>query len=73
MKTKNIYPEDFGKISSPRNQLIAELLSKTEFVEKLGTGINRMKTAMAKAGLNEPLFSFNSFFSITLVVFFSLL
>ena len=64
---KWLKPEDFGKISSPRNQLIAELLSKTELVEKLGTGINRMKKAMANAGLPELLFSFNSFFSITLL------
>lgn len=59
--------KDFGKYSRARNQLIAELLSKTEYVEKLGTGINRMKIAMKTAGLLEPSFDYNFSFSITLL------
>jgi len=33
---KWLKPEDFGKFSRARNQIIAELLSKTEYVEKIG-------------------------------------
>jgi len=63
---KWLKPEDFGKISSPRNQLIAELLSKTEYIEKLGTGIKRIRQAMKKAGLPAPVFNYNSSFEIEL-------
>src|SRR3989338_5723320 len=38
-------PEEFGTVSRLRNQIIAELLSKTIYVEKLGSGINRIKNA----------------------------
>jgi len=35
--------EEFGKWSWPRNRLLADLLSKTIFMEKVGTGIRRIK------------------------------
>ena len=59
--------EDFGKYSRPRNPLIAELLSKTEYVEKLGTGINRIRIAMQELGLPEPIFEYNSSFATILL------
>jgi ATP-dependent DNA helicase RecG len=59
--------EDFGKYSRPRNPLIAELLSKTEYVEKLGTGINRIRLAMQELGLPEPIFEYNSSFATILL------
>lgn len=64
---KWLKPEDFGKYSRARNQIIAELLSKTDYVEKLGTGINRIKNAMKNEGLPEPIFEYNYSFSITLL------
>ena len=51
-------PEEFGKISKTRNSLIASLLSRTIFSEKMGTGIKRMRDAMVKHGLQEPTFEF---------------
>lgn len=36
--------QEFGKFSWPRNRLLADLLSKTHFMEKVGTGIRRMET-----------------------------
>ena len=36
--------EEFGKLSRPRNRLLADMLSKTTFMEKVGTGIRRIKT-----------------------------
>ena len=35
--------EEFGKWSWPRNRLLADLLSKTIFMEKVGTGIRRIR------------------------------
>ncbi|MCP5051969.1 MAG: transcriptional regulator [bacterium] len=35
--------EEFGNLSWPRNRLLADLLSKTVFMEKVGTGIRRIK------------------------------
>lgn len=59
---KWLKPENLGKHSMPRNQIIAELLSKTEYVEKVGSGINRIKTAMKELGLQEPVFEYNHHF-----------
>ncbi len=58
--------EDFGKYSRTRNPMIASLLSNTEYVEKLGTGINRIKSAVRNAGLPEAKFEFDDSFSVTL-------
>jgi len=35
--------EEFGKWSWPRNRLLADMLSKTVFMEKVGTGIRRIE------------------------------
>jgi ATP-dependent DNA helicase RecG len=43
--------EDLGKKSRIRNTIIADLLLRTLYVEKLGTGFIRMNTAMQKLGL----------------------
>ena len=40
---KWLKPEEFGKISKTRNPIIASLLSRTIFVEKMGTGIEELK------------------------------
>ena len=59
---KGLNPKEFGRKSRTRNSLIANLLLRTGYVEKLGTGINRIKHALRKAGLPEPLFRYNSSF-----------
>ena len=51
-------PEEFGKISKTRNPIIASLLAKTIFVEKMGTGINRIRKAMEALYLPVPEFKF---------------
>ena len=40
--------EDFGRYSRPRNNLMTNLLSRTPLMEKIGSGINRMKDAMTE-------------------------
>ena len=62
---KGLKPEDFGKRTLARNPLIASLLLRAKYIEKLGTGIYRMRQAMIKAELPEPVFSFDGFFTIT--------
>ncbi len=59
-------PEDFGKRTLSRNPLITALLHRAGYIEKLGTGILRMRQEMAAAGLPEPQFHFTGFFTITL-------
>ncbi len=63
---KGLREEDFGKVSRTRNQLVADLLLRAGYVEKMGTGILRIKEAMRKAGLPSPEFSFNGSFLVTL-------
>lgn len=59
-------PKDFGKYSRSRNNLIASMLMRTPYVEKMGTGILRINRELAKAGLAEAEFCFDEHnFSIT--------
>ena len=57
--------EDFGSKSISRNPLLQSILSKTEYVEKIGTGIRRIREALRNQGLKEPQFDFGEFFTIT--------
>jgi ATP-dependent DNA helicase RecG len=61
---KGLNPEDFGKRTLARNPLIAALLNRAKYIEKLGTGIQRIRREMAAAGLPEPDFHFDGFFTI---------
>jgi ATP-dependent DNA helicase RecG len=63
---KGLELKNFGKISIARNPIIASLLEKSDYVEKMGTGIQRMKNAMADRNLPEPEFDFEGFFIVTL-------
>ena len=55
---KWLKPEEFGIISKTRNPIIASLLARTIFVEKMGTGINRIRKAMKSSNLPAPEFKF---------------
>jgi len=63
---KGLKPENFGKHSVARNSLIAALLHRCNYIEKAGTGIQRMREGMKEAGLLEPAFEFSGFFTVTL-------
>jgi ATP-dependent DNA helicase RecG len=63
---KGLKEEDFGKRTLARNPLIAALLHRAGYIEKLGTGIPRIKQIMIEAGLPEAEFKFNSFFTCVL-------
>lgn len=65
-KGELLFPEkDFGKRSEVRNRLLADLLLRTEFMEKAGTGIQRINDA-CKANGNNCIFDFTDAFWITI-------
>jgi len=63
---KGLKPENFGKHSVTRNSLIVSLLHRCNYVERAGTGIQRMREGMKEASLLEPTFEFSNFFTIIL-------
>ena len=52
-------PSDFGKYSRSRNNLIASLLMRTSYVEKMGTGIRRINRELSAGGLADAEFCFD--------------
>ena len=56
---------DFGKSSVRRNPIIADLFHRMGKVERMGSGIERMRDLMRDAGLKEPVFEMDSFFRVT--------
>ena len=58
-------PQDFGKKSVARNQAIATLLHRAHFIEKVGTGINRIRQAVEGSTKTSVDFSYDeSFFTV---------
>ena len=65
-KGELLFPKnEFGKRSEARNRLLADLLSRTYFMEKAGTGINRVTDACLENG-NKLSFDFSDSFWITI-------
>ncbi len=58
--------KEFGKRSVTRNSFIASILHHANYIERMGTGIGRMRNAMRDAGLPDPEFEFGGFFTIIL-------
>jgi ATP-dependent DNA helicase RecG len=61
----SIPKDEFGTRSFSRNSLVFGLFLRMEMVEKIGSGIKRMKDEMARANLLEPAFGLEGFFTIT--------
>lgn len=57
---------DFGKKSHSRNPLIFGLFARMHLVEKIGSGIMRMKDLMHEVGLPEPEYRTEGMFTIIL-------
>jgi len=57
--------ENFGQLSITRNPTIASMLHRIRYIERMGTGIMRMRQAMENAELDIPKFDFESFFKIS--------
>ena len=65
-KGELLFPEsDFGKRSEARNRLLVDLLARTDFMEKAGTGVKRVRDACAGNGNNVE-FRFTDAFWITI-------
>jgi ATP-dependent DNA helicase RecG len=62
---KGLNPKDFGKRALARNPLIASLLNRVGYIEKLGTGIQRIRQAMVQVDLPEPDFNWDGFFTVS--------
>jgi len=63
---KGLSEEDFGRRSLARNPVLADILLRTPYIEKLGTGIPRIISALDRAGLGQPTFEFNGFFTVSI-------
>jgi ATP-dependent DNA helicase RecG len=61
---KGLSLEDFGTRSLTRNPTIASLLHRTNYIERMGTGINRIRLALEEADLPEPEFKMSGFFTV---------
>lgn len=57
--------KNFGKISVRRNERIADLFYRMKKVEKIGSGIQRIRSIMKQMELEPPEFEINSSFQVT--------
>ncbi len=57
-----ITKDNFGKESIRRNLIIADLFHRMGKVERMGTGIGRMRNLVREAGLKPPDFTSDTFF-----------
>jgi len=65
-KGELLFPKtEFGKKSEARNRLLVDLLARTNFMEKAGTGIKRVTNACTKNG-NKVSFDFSDSFWVTI-------
>lgn len=62
---KGMSPKDLGKKSVLRNPNIASLLHRVGYIEKMGTGVTKMRKLIREAGLLPPLFESGYFFTAT--------
>ncbi|MBN2857462.1 MAG: putative DNA binding domain-containing protein [Candidatus Delongbacteria bacterium] len=61
---RGLTEKEFGKKAVRRNQLIASLLHRIDFVENMGTGITKIRTLLEESGSAQPQFEFGDFYSI---------
>jgi ATP-dependent DNA helicase RecG len=65
-KGELLFPKsEFGKKSEARNRLLVDLLARTDFMEKAGTGIKRVTNACVENG-NMVNFEFSDSFWVTI-------
>ena len=62
---KKLKKTEFGTKSVTRNKLIASLMLRAKYIEKLGTGIKKMRRLVKKAGLKSIKFKFTNFTTLT--------
>ena len=58
--------KDLGRVSRPRNLLLFSLMARMDLVEEVGSGIKRIRDAIAEYGLQPPIIETDGdWFSIT--------
>ena len=57
--------KEFGTKSVVRNPVIASLLNRADYIEQIGTGINRIKNSVKEHGQGSVEFYYNNFFIVT--------
>jgi len=62
-----VTPQNFGRVADYRNPLLAEAMNALGYVEKYGTGVARVKTALEKNGSPPPEFTFEPEYFLALV------
>lgn len=60
-----ISPQEFGRKSFSRNPILFGLMQRIALVEKVGSGIKRIRDTIKDANLPEPLFEMGGFFTVT--------
>jgi ATP-dependent DNA helicase RecG len=60
----HIAEHSFGKKAVRPNPIITNLLQRCNFVENMGTGINKIKELCLESNVKEPDFVFNEFFTV---------
>lgn len=61
---KGLSAEEFGTRSVCRNPLIASLLLRCDYIERMGTGINRIRAALEKENCPEVNIRYNTMFTL---------
>lgn len=61
---RGLQEKDFGHRSVCRNPNIASLLLRCDYIEKMGSGIERIHTALAEANCPEAKIHFNAMFTM---------
>ena len=62
---KKLKKSEFGIKSVTRNKLIASLMLRAKYIERMGTGIKKMRSLVRKAGLKPIKFKFTNFTTLT--------
>lgn len=62
---KGLDKKNFGTKSVLRNPLIAHLMLRAGYIERMGTGIKKMRTLVKKAGLPPIKFKLDNFVTVT--------
>ena len=63
--SKGITPENFGRVSITGNPVLASMLYRIDYIEQMGAGIRRMRSAAKEANVAEPEFDLHDFFRVT--------
>lgn len=61
---KGLPVASFGKKSVARNNILTSLFHRIDYIERMGTGISRIKTVFKEQENKEPKFEFDSFFNV---------